>query len=207
MGRRELSSTRSRRRGRRMSGPNIEKSTRLPSLRCPLRRRRRNPRMKTMDLDQRSLQLIQMIRLHRQRLQRRKLKQWCETRFRSPFHSESPPWSSSSFSSRKYYCLVFSQKNTIAWYFLEKIPLLGIFSTASEERRVLCRREQSPSSRSSSCFVQSCNVRALNLRRGGFKYILPMRVLPILIYFYIILCSNCTFCETFSQSSPAAHVI
>merc|ERR1712130_315965 len=90
---------------------------------------------------------------------------------------------------------------------IEKMQLLGIFSTASKERRVLCRREQSPSSRSSSCFVQSCNVRALNLRRGGFKYILPMRVLPILIYFYIILCSNCTFCETFSQSSPAAHVI
>ena len=67
---------------------------------------------------------------------------------------------------------------------IEKMQLLGIFSTASKERRVLCRREQSPSSRSSSCFVQSCNVRALNLRRGGFKYILPMRVLPILIYLH-----------------------
>merc|ERR1712233_206903 len=55
------------------------------------------------------LQLIQMIRLHRQRLQRRKLKQWCETRFRSLFHSESPPWSSSSFSSKKCNCLAFSQ--------------------------------------------------------------------------------------------------
>merc|ERR1711890_10939 len=67
------------------------------------------PKMKTMDLGQRSLLLIQMIRLHRQRLQRRKLKQWCETRFRSPFHSESPPWTSSSLSLRKYHCLAFSQ--------------------------------------------------------------------------------------------------
>ena len=90
--------------------------------------------------------------------------QWCETRFRSPFHSESlllvfP--TRSSFSPTKYHCLAFSR------------PL--------RERIRLCRRE-SPllgllrvlSSASSSPQV----TRRL--------YILP-RVLPILIFDHSLL--------------------
>ena len=90
--------------------------------------------------------------------------QWCETRFRSPFHSESPLLvfpTSSSFSPTKYHCLAFSR------------PL--------RERIRLCRRE-SPllgllrvlSSASSSPQV----TRRL--------YILP-RVLPILIFDHSLL--------------------
>ena len=83
--------------------------------------------------------------------------QWCETRFRSPFHSESPLLvfpTSSSFSPTKYHCLAFSR------LLRERIRLLGLL-------RVLSSASSSPQV-----------TRRL--------YILP-RVLPILIFDHSLL--------------------
>merc|ERR1719264_1707314 len=116
--------------------------------------------MRTMASAQRSRLLILMILLHRQRLQLRRLKQWCETRFRSPFHSESPllvfPTSSSFSPKTKYHCLAFSRplRGRIR---LCLLGLLRVLSSASSSPQVTRR-----------------------------LYILP-RVLPILIFDHSLL--------------------
>ena len=86
--------------------------------------------------------------------------QWCETRFRSPFHSESPllvfPTSSSFSPKTKYHCLAFSRplRERIR---LCLLGLLRVLSSASSSPQVTRR-----------------------------LYILP-RVLPILIFDHSLL--------------------